>query len=313
MLLSDILESIAKNTLTTGNPLGVKKKDLCDTYKSYMKTNPPGGKKLLFPGCLYQLAPYIIAARAHMGMIHKHQRLGRLALKIGSRLAGAALRPDQKTIERYNKIVAMIADHLTRAGVEYQLPTKDLYTGVILYDLGLDDDFKQYAQKIADHIASHEVDTIIAIDPHTFHVLRDVYPKYVENFNYKVIHYTQLLTKTNTRPTHNEKPVIHDSCYLARHTGHLPVIRELLDKTYAFTGYLLPRENGRMTGCCGGPVESVYPRLSHKIAQSRAAQLAETGAKKALSFCPICLLNLDQPLRKHGIELLDLAEAIQVD
>ena len=52
-----------------------------------------------------------------------------------------------------------------------------------------------------------------------------------------------------------------------------------------------PEKSGRMTWCCGGPVESLYPEKAHNNAIKRVEQLGQ-AATEVVTMCPMCLINL---------------------
>jgi Fe-S oxidoreductase len=82
---------------------------------------------------------------------------------------------------------------------------------------------------------------------------------------------------------------LHDPCVFARYEGIVDEPRRLL--TAAGAAIKEPEKSGRMTWCCGGPVESHYPEKAHANAVKRAAQLAE-AAPRIATMCPLCLVNL---------------------
>ncbi len=49
--------------------------------------------------------------------------------------------------------------------------------------------------------------------------------------------------------------------------------------------------SGKLTHCCGGPLESLFPGKAAEIAQRRVDQLSGC-AQEVVTLCPICMANL---------------------
>ena len=83
--------------------------------------------------------------------------------------------------------------------------------------------------------------------------------------------------------------VIHDPCVFARYEGIVDEPRELL----AATGMTVkePEKTGRMTWCCGGPVEALYPQKARANAEKRVGQLTDVSSE-VVTMCPMCFINL---------------------
>ncbi|MFZ0614278.1 MAG: heterodisulfide reductase-related iron-sulfur binding cluster, partial [Desulfobacterales bacterium] len=62
---------------------------------------------------------------------------------------------------------------------------------------------------------------------------------------------------------------------------------------------------GLHTNCCGGPAESISPKLSKQVGQRRITELAAPD-EPIVAMCPICLGNL----RKAGADVQDLSTLI---
>jgi Fe-S oxidoreductase len=65
------------------------------------------------------------------------------------------------------------------------------------------------------------------------------------------------------------------------------------------------RNSGPFTNCCGGPAESLSPKLSRELVDRRIEELQSTGAP-VVAMCPICMANL----AKGGVEVEDLSTLI---
>ena len=84
--------------------------------------------------------------------------------------------------------------------------------------------------------------------------------------------------------------VIHDSCVYARCGDVIEEPRKLLKHA----GYRVkePKDSKALTHCCGGPIESIFPKTANQIGEKRVEQLKDTKAQSAALMCPICLATL---------------------
>ena len=82
---------------------------------------------------------------------------------------------------------------------------------------------------------------------------------------------------------------LHDSCIYARSENVIQEPRSLLTGTGISVEE--PVNAGRLTWCCGGPAESLYPEKALANAERRVAQLRE-AAPVGVTMCPLCLVNL---------------------
>ncbi len=100
---------------------------------------------------------------------------------------------------------------------------------------------------------------------------------------------------------------IHDSCVYARYEDVVDQPRQLLGKI----GVTLhePEMAGKMTHCCGGPIESLMPSKAHEIATKRAEQLAATEPSVAV-MCPICMVNLTGAAKGGDAHYVDIANVL---
>jgi Fe-S oxidoreductase len=60
-------------------------------------------------------------------------------------------------------------------------------------------------------------------------------------------------------------------------------------------------------GCCGGPLESLAPEISRKIAEKRIHDLTKVS-NNIIVLCPICLTNLSRIA--SNVNVIDFAELI---
>jgi len=280
-------------------------REVCDGWRTGLPLGD--GPRALYTSCMYQMAPAIQKA------VESLEKLGAARGGLRARLAalgakaagGLMLRPDREELERAYRILRNIYNMLRQSGVEFRLLVDEPYSGALLYELGFEEEFAEYAKEVYRYFKERGVKEVITVDPHTHYVLEEVYPKYVEGFDLEVVSYLDLLDAGKIRVKISGF-AIHDSCLYARFLGRYERVRQLLA---AGTPLENPYITGRETaGCCGGPAESIVPNLAAKIAFSRAQKLA-TLSRTVVSACPICLANLS---RTGIVEVKDVAEVVEL-
>lgn len=258
---------------------------------------PKGGKTVLYTGHMYQLIPIIDAMAGQMARFEnssftKYFGLGRNVNKFVNMTAFMGMMASKDEQKDYDHMLRNIALLLKKSGTEFgYLYGEELYSGALVYDEGIDGAFAKHARRVCDMFKKNGVSTIITVDPHTTHTLRTVMPEFVDDFDFEVKSYLEVLAESGMQPDAqiSDELSLHDSCVYARHENIVEQPRKLLAKTGAKISE--PRLCGKNTHCCGGPLESLFPSESHRIADTRAEQLKESGGQIA-TMCPICLVSL---------------------
>ena len=260
---------------------------------------PEGGETVIYTGSMYQLLPYMVAAVKNMGLIEdsflgKFVCVGRFFNRMFN-VSAFISRPSRTNVKRYRQIIRNIAMLLKQAGVEFgYLYKKELYAGALAYDLGVDDVFRIQAQRVYNLLKEHGVRSVITIDPHTTNMLRSVYPTIIDGYDIEVKSYLEVLAASNgLQPLHSvEKEItVHDSCVYSRYEGVIEEPRQLLRRA----GYTVkePEDNRDLTHCCGGPIESLFPKMAHQIGGKRVQQLKNANGQSVATMCPICMATLE--------------------
>jgi len=272
-----------------------------------------GGRTVIYTGHMYQLIPSISALASRMSYfedswITSFFGLGRFANKFIN-LAPLMARSDSAEVEYYNNILRNIAQLLQAASVDFgYLYEDEMYSGALVHDEGVDDAFIRHAHRVFELFKRNGVSSVITVDPHTTNMLRSVYPKYIEGYKLQVRSYLEVLAESNVEPGpvfRDLDVTIHDSCVYARYEDIVNEPRELLRKAGATISE--PEYTGKLTHCCGGPIESFFPGKAQTIAENRIEQLAATGGH-IVAMCPICLVNLKHAARNKNIEIKDISE-----
>jgi Fe-S oxidoreductase len=207
-------------------------------------------------------------------------------------VSGFMGKPGRAERAKYNQVPIDVAALLKNAGVDFgALYEDDLYTGALAHDLGADEVVAAHAKKVYAALKKNGVKTVITIDPHTTNMLRSVYPELLPEYDIEVKTYLEILAEKGLSAARqlDADLVVHDPCVFARYEGIIDQPRLLL----AAAGASLkePEKSGRMTWCCGGPVESLYPEKARANAAKRVEQLRAEG-REVVTMCPMCLINL---------------------
>jgi Fe-S oxidoreductase len=298
-----IIDLIADNVRKTRNPFGASN----STINKWWKDTPiqREGDAMLFTGLMYQLVPYIEKSTNYLeryedSYLANYVRFGKYMPKF---LVGLAVRflASKEDKQKFNGMLHSIVKILTKSSVDfYYQPELDYYSGILLYDLGDIDGFTNHAGFVASTLKKNGVKKLVTVDPHTTYALKVLYPKYTgESFEVKT--YFELV---NFKGGNGTKHVtLHDPCFYGRYLELSDVPVKVLENLGIEC--LAVRNSGQFTSCCGGPAESISPKLAKEIGDRRIKDLQATGAP-IVAMCPICMANL----RKGGVEAEDLSTLI---
>ena len=257
---------------------------------------PRGGETVLYTGQMYQLIPYIerlVAVEQRLGdsPLARFSGLGRSVNRLVN-ISAFMGRPSRQERAQYDAVPRRVVRLLRQAGIEFgSLYEDDLYSGALAHDLGLDELVAVHARRVRETLRKHGVRNVITIDPHTTNMLRSVYPTLLDEYDVTVRSYLEVLAdqKKPATAAPTGQIALHDSCVYARHEGIVEEPRKLL--AGAGLEVLEPRNAGRLTWCCGGPAESLYPEKALATARKRVEQLQEISTE-CVTMCPLCLVNL---------------------
>ncbi len=272
-----------------------------------------GGETIIYTGQMYQLIPSIDAMASQMAIfensfITKFFGVGRFVNKFINLSFFMSLAASKEMKKENNLVLRDIVALLKKAGLSFGcLFNEDLYSGALVYDGGVDDVFEAHARRVFDIFKANGVRRVITVDPHTTNILREVYPKFIKDFDIEVVSYLEILEERGLTASslQDRDLVIHDSCIYARYEGMIDQPRTLLGNMGITVG--VPELAGKSTHCCGGPIESLFPGKAHEVAAARVTQLSAEG-KDVVTMCPICLVNL----RKAGKQELRFTDVSRV-
>jgi len=299
----DIIDIIAGNVRATRNPFGIPKFLVNRWHKGLGL--PDKGNSLLFTGLMYQFVPYIEKSTTYLAKYEdtawaNYIRLAKMAPSYLSGLGLSFMTPNAEK-KKYNGILRNIVRVLKASRVDfYYQPDLDDYSGVLLYDLGDQAGFVQHARYVAEKLKAAGVKNLITVDPHTTYALKVLFPKYV-GADFEVKTYFELADFQSQNG--HRRITLHDPCFYGRYLELSDVPAKVLADLNIEC--IQVRNAGPFTNCCGGPAESISPKLSAEVGDRRIQELDLTG-EKVVAMCPICLGNL----KKCGAAVEDLASVM---
>jgi len=293
--IGPVLGILSDNLRQRGSVLPISRRDSTNWARGL--NLPRGGSTIIYTGLMYQLIPSIDAlaglmARFENSSITRFFGLGRFANRFIDLSFFMTLTASRSMKAENDQALRQIAGLLKQAGVEFgYLYEQELYSGALVYDSGMEKSFGRHARRVYENFRRNGVRRVITVDPHTTSMLRDVYPKFILDFDLEVKNYIEVLAEKEPAvlQSWNRELVIHDSCVYARYERMIEQPRHLL--AHAGVTVKEPELAGRSTHCCGGPIESLFPTKAHEIAANRIGQLRKNG-EEIVTMCPICLVNL---------------------
>lgn len=322
VLISQALATLKDNMDRTGDPLGFRKPYWAGWAHGQAVARQ--GSTILLTARMYQMLPYVIQATSLVETARpllpllSVRAFAKMAV-MGNALAGETIvrlkARSAKAIQiKGDTALTGILAALRRAGQDpAYLYDKEPYSGVLLYDLGLEEEVAPHVRRVYRQLKTRGVRQVITVDPHTTFMLREVYPRYIPNYDLQVRHYLEYLAEKPEKMKsgkNNDLPrdfVLHDSCVMTR---DLKIIEQARQVTAGLGIRLLDPENSRLnTACCGGPVEYAYADLSSKISRIRIRELAAVS-RNIVVACPICLINFSKYEKELGIRVWDMGELL---
>ncbi len=277
-------------TMKNRNPLGIR--EHCAKWAEGLEFDSES-TNLLYTGNMYQMMAY-------------NETLGRVERFLGNRLSQTMAgyisghtgmsrhlkyfknSGMEKEMNGYLRDIYLL---LKASNVKFNyLGKEEPYPGTFIHDLGYEKEFREYASFLTELFHRKNIKTIITVDPHTYDLLKSTIPSIVENFDFQVVHYLDLINESGFRKSH-ENITYHEPCHLVLRKDSYDKPKEILE---SIANLKMPVRSGKKVFCCGGPDELLYGNLSKKISEERFHQLKETDTEKIITACPICFSNLNK-------------------
>ncbi|WP_287950697.1 (Fe-S)-binding protein [Acidiplasma sp.] len=279
----DIADMIKETILRFRNPLGLNK----ESAEWASSINFDESDTILFTGDMYQLMAYT----KFINYVRKY--FDRNLFNAFSRLISR--HPDLIKLSRHfydinmkNKMennLRNIVRLLKMSGVKFNYLREDEdYPGMFLYDLGYINEFKKYANNVYNKLKKLNVKKIICIDPHTYDLMKNIYPEYIKNYDLEIYYYTDLINMNFEKTS--EEITVQQPCHIVLHKNNYRAL-DILKKS----ANVKLNEPENLTSCCGGPDELLFPEIASEVSYKRYNNLKQT-AGKIITICPLCYNNL---------------------
>jgi heterodisulfide reductase subunit D len=160
---------------------------------------------------------------------------------------------------------------------------------------------------------------IITICSGCYRTFKIDYPEIFGETGMKVYHISEIISellgegRIKLKARHESKVTYHDPCHLGVHCGVFDQPRSVIKEIYG-DSYIEMVRNRKDSRCCGagGGVKSALPEISVTMAGQRLLDATETGARKLVTSCPFCLINLRDAAKqgRNEIKIYDLAGVV---
>ena len=220
------------------------------------------------------------------------------------------------------KSAKAVAYLLSKVGLSFGILGKEeICDGNEVRNLGEAGLFEHLVERQSDMFKTLEVNKIITLSPHSYHVMKNEYPKHGLNLN--VVHYTELVRdlirdgKLDVSKGFNARVTYHDPCLLGRWNRHFDEPREILSFIAGIDLVEMERNRERAF-CCGGGGGNFYTDLlsgPNGTAFERVREAYETGAEVLAVACPVCRTMLADAIKTEGLEeklaLMDISDIVK--
>lgn len=286
------------------------------------------GEYTFFAGCGYQHMKYV------EGMMDALKSAGRFGIKMGSvvgiskafgkvgiDLTSMTAKMNASKEDPYTPVLVSAVSVLRKLGVDIgYMHEKEPCCGSPVYYAGFEKDYAEVARKNHRTFLEHGVKKIIGIVPGCTAALKNIYPKYVSDYELTVQHILEVILKRIEKKAVRlkvDKPMrvaYHDPCQLSRYLKLTEEPRKILR---CIDGIELvesdPDEVGRWSTCCGGGgLEATHPELSDRMGKRRLDQLLKNDVTTIVTNCPACEMQLNKITRKQNqdLQIFDLVRLV---
>lgn len=227
-------------------------------------------------------------------------------------------------IERNVLATLSLARVLKAAGVNFAvLGDAESCCGDPARRAGYEFQFQISAEENIEVFKTYGIKEIITYCPHCHNALKNEYPMYAGDFQYKVIHYTELVAdlikqgKLKLTNEVNSLLTYHDPCYLSRYNQVYQEPRQIMQSIPK--AKLKEMERSKTTTfCCGGGGGHMWIEEQHgttKINHVRMDEVLTTGVDTVVTSCPYCLQMLEEGIEQKGVKdslkAKDLIEVVE--
>lgn len=310
--LPESISIVRENIVNYMHPLGLSPEE-CGSW-----CNGEPKETILYSGCLFTVMEIVHSKGSLLNIVTSSPdkrftpKLARLFMRIRPLYKAVISKKGGKIYDLPRKAMEI----LKHMGVDVGCLNKEPYVGVLLYELGFHRDFEKYVNKVYSIFKDYGVKKIITLDPHTYELLKYIYPKYVSGYDLEILNILDIIIeglgdgRLKLRIDSGDlKYVFHDPCHYSksRYRKIIDEPREVINSLGLKT--VESRKSREDSMCCGGPIETYFSMLAKKVAEARYQNLISTGADKIIVSCPICLSSL-LSVSDDESKIMDLIELV---
>jgi Fe-S oxidoreductase len=186
------------------------------------------------------------------------------------------------------EIVAAFAEVMRYLGTTFGVLKKERCTGDPARRLGNDLVFGQLAETNLEALRKSSAKKLVSICPHCVRTIAQDWREY--GADVEIEHHTEFMARHAAKLPAKKAAmsvVYHDPCYLGRYRGVFDEPRELIGRSADMVE--APRARER-SFCCGAGGGLVFLGEEHgqRVNETRARELAATGADVVGAACPFC-------------------------
>jgi Fe-S oxidoreductase len=208
------------------------------------------------------------------------------------------------------EIVISFARLMKHLGTSFGVLKKERCTGDPARRLGNDLVFGQLAETNIESFRQAGVKKIVSICPHCVRTIGEDWREF--GVEVEIEHHSEFLARHPNLPSsHKEdKVVFHDPCYLGRYRGVYDEPRQVIARSAEVIDPPRARERSFCCGAGGGLV-FLGEETGKRVNETRARELASTGAAVVGTACPFCQSMFRDALAATSANpprLLDIAQ-----
>ena len=212
---------------------------------------------------------------------------------------------------RGREIITAFASVMRHLGTSFGVLKKERCTGDPARRLGNDLAFGQLAESNLAALEQAKVNKLVSICPHCVRTIQDDWREFGANI--AIEHHSEFLARhADQLPERKDGQtvVFHDPCYLGRYRGIYDAPRQVIARSAAVVDPPRARERSFCCGAGGGLV-FLGEETGTRVNDTRAKELAATGASTIAAACPFCNSMFRDALAvvsQNPPRLLDIAQ-----
>jgi Fe-S oxidoreductase len=208
------------------------------------------------------------------------------------------------------EIVTAFARVMKHLGTSFGVLKKERCTGNPARRLGNDLVFSQLAEANLESFRQSGVKKIVSICPHCVRTMAEDWREF--GAQVEIEHHSEFLARHPAPQSQSKKErvVFHDPCYLGRYRGIYDEPRQVIARTAEVVDPPRARERSFCCGAGGGLV-FLGEETGKRVNETRARELASTGAAVVGTACPFCQSMFRDALAATSTNpprLLDIAQ-----